>query len=65
MYLGTIYISTEFLPLTAWVSMFYFVESAASIIFFARLVRFLGERGVVIKSTLCTLVIMMKKMDGP
>jgi hypothetical protein len=26
---------------------------------------FRGERGVVIKSTLCTLVIMVKKMDGP
>jgi hypothetical protein len=25
----------------------------------------MGERGVVKKSTLCTLVIMMKKMDGP
>jgi hypothetical protein len=42
------------------------MESATIIIFFARLVHFRGERGVVKKSTLCTLVIlMMKKMDGP
>jgi hypothetical protein len=33
--------------------------------FFATLVHFQGERRVVKKSTLCTLVIMMKKMDGP
>jgi hypothetical protein len=38
------------------------MESATIIIFFATLS---GERGVVKKSTLCTLVIMMKKMDGP
>jgi hypothetical protein len=38
---------------------------SATIIFFARLVHFQGERGVVKESTLCTLVIMMKKMDGP
>jgi hypothetical protein len=54
------------LPLTAWVSMFYFMESATTIIFFARLVHFQGgKRGVVKKSTLCTLAIMMIKMDGP
>jgi hypothetical protein len=41
------------------------MESATIIIFFARLVHFQGEKGVVKKSTLCTLVIMMKKMDGP
>jgi hypothetical protein len=40
------------------VCVFYFMESATIIFFF-------GERGVVKKSTLCTLVIMMKKMDGP
>jgi hypothetical protein len=52
------------LPLTAWVSMFYFMEFATIIIFFTRLVHF---QGVMKKSTLCTLVnvIMMKKMDGP
>jgi hypothetical protein len=42
--------------------MFYFIESATIIIFFARLVHFQGERGVVKKGTLCTLVMMMKKM---
>jgi hypothetical protein len=31
--------------LTAWVSMFYFIESATIIIFFARLVHFQGEEG--------------------
>jgi hypothetical protein len=40
------------------------MESATIIIFFARLEHFQGERGVVKKSTLCTLVIMMKKMDA-
>jgi hypothetical protein len=34
------------LPLTAWVSMFYFMESATIIIFFARLVHFQGGGGV-------------------
>jgi hypothetical protein len=43
--------------------MFYFIESATIIIFFARLVHFQGGEGVVKKSTFCTLVIMMKKMD--
>jgi hypothetical protein len=53
------------LPLTAWVSMFYFMESATIIIFFARLVPSGGRGGLWKKSTLRTLVIMMKKMDGP
>jgi hypothetical protein len=35
---------------------FYFIEFATFVIFFARLVHFQGERGVVNKSTLCTLV---------
>jgi hypothetical protein len=41
------------------------MESATIIIFFARLVHFQGGEGVVKKSTLYMLVIMMKKMDGP
>jgi hypothetical protein len=49
------------LPLTAWVIMFYFMESATIIIFFARLAHFQGEEK---KCTFCTLVIMMKKMDS-
>jgi hypothetical protein len=55
------------LLLAAWVSMFYFMESATIIIFFARLVHFQGGQGGCEKeySSLCTLVIMMKKMDGP
>jgi hypothetical protein len=56
------------LSLTAWVSKFYFMESCHHHHFFARLVHVQGERGrggVVKKSTLWTLVIMMKKLDGP
>jgi hypothetical protein len=41
--------------------MFYFMESATIIIFFPTL----ALLGAVKKSTLCTLVIMIKKMDGP
>jgi hypothetical protein len=36
---------SPFLPVTAWVSMFYFMESATIIIFFARLVHFQGGEG--------------------
>jgi hypothetical protein len=41
------------------------MESATIVIFSLDLYTFRGERGVVKKSTLCPLVIMMKKMDGP
>jgi hypothetical protein len=56
------------LPLTAGQHvLFHVLFSATIFIFFTRLVHFEGgeERGVVKKSTLCTLVMMMKKMDGP
>jgi hypothetical protein len=54
-----------FCLLTAWVSIFYFMESATIIIFFTRLVHFQREGGGCEKEYSLSLVIMMKKMDGP